>query len=185
MRVAIVGNYPLDNSRLRGGVQAAFAYLVKGLRQIDGLQIHIITRRRSSQIKSAVIERDGVILHLLPGLPRFELARRYRTYQSQLNDALACIQPDVVHAQGSGYHGYVAVRSGYAAVITVHGVYREDIKYTGNFITRLRNQIEALLIERYSLRHTRHLIAISRYVTTYFSSLLQPQRARARSAWIL
>ena len=34
MRVAIVGDYPLDSSQMQGGVQAAFAYLVKGLSRI-------------------------------------------------------------------------------------------------------------------------------------------------------
>lgn len=174
MRVALVGNYPLDNTRLSGGVQAAFAYLVKGLRQFDDLQAHIITIP-DNPAKSAEIEQDGVTLHLLPGLPRFELARKYRTYQSQLNDVLARIRPDVVHAQGLDYNGYVAVRSGYPAVITVYGITSAVTKYTDNLITRLRNQLDALLVERYSLSHTRHLIATSRYARTYLSSLLQPE----------
>jgi len=175
MQVAIVGDYPLDSAHLRGGVEAAFAYLVKGLRQFEDLQVHIITMQSESHMESTEIEQDGVILHLLPGLARFELARMYRIYQSQLNEILDRIQPAVVHAQGSTYHAYAALKSGSPTVLTVHGVFREDIKYARNLVIRLRNQLAALLIERYSLSHTRHLIAISRYVATYFSSLLRPE----------
>jgi len=175
MQVAIVGDYPLDSTCLQGGVQAAFAYLVKGLRQIENLQVHIITMQQESRLESARIVRDGVVLHVLPGLARFELARMYRTYRSQLNEILDRIQPAVVHAQGSTYHAYAALKSGSPTVLTVHGVFREDARYIRNPIVRLRNQLAALLIERYSLSHTRHLIAISHYVSTYFSSLLQPE----------
>jgi len=173
MRVAIVGDYPLD-TQIRGGVQAAFIHLARGLQRFDDLELHIITRWQGIPLGDAGVERDGVIVHLLPVLPRFELARMYRTYQLHLNDALARIQPDVVHSQGSDAHGYVVVGSGHPAVVTVHGIMRQEARYVGSPFRRLRDQVAALLTERYSLRHTRHLIAISRYVTTHFRSMLQP-----------
>jgi glycosyltransferase involved in cell wall biosynthesis len=40
---------------------------------------------------------------------------------------------------------------------------------------RLRSRIFSARIERYNLRHTRHLIVISRYVTQYFASILSPK----------
>jgi glycosyltransferase involved in cell wall biosynthesis len=113
-------------------------------------------------------------VHPLPPLPRFELARMYRTYQSYLNDALARIGPDVVHGQGSNCTGYVAVRAGYPAVITVYGIRSKEIKYIERLATRLRDRLEVLLIERYSLTHARHLIVNSRYTTACLSSLLRP-----------
>jgi glycosyltransferase involved in cell wall biosynthesis len=175
MRVAIIGSYPKDSSHLKGGVQAAFAYLVRGLQQHDDLQLHIITRWRDSHSGVSEIERDGAVVHLMPPVPRFDWIRGYPTYQSQLNELLARIQPQLVHAQGSDYHGYVAARSRCPAVITVHGILREDTKHSGNRIARLRAQAHALIFERYTLSHVHHLIAISRYVTTYFSSLLQAE----------
>jgi len=59
-------------------------------------------------------------------------------------------------------------------VVTVHGVRREDGKYVGSWRVRLRNYVYSLLIERSIMRKTRHLIAISRYVTTYYTKLLRP-----------
>lgn len=174
MRVAIIGNYPLDGTRIKGGVQAAFAYLVKGLIEIDGLQVHILTRAGQKRPGQDRVEQNGVTVHPLPALPRFEFARNYRTYQSHVNRALSQIQPDVVHAQDATEHAYVALRLGYPTVVTVHGIRREDSRHMGSLARRARNQIHSLVIERYNLRHTRHLIAISRYVTDYFSSQLRP-----------
>jgi glycosyltransferase involved in cell wall biosynthesis len=175
MRVAIIGSYPLDSTQIHGGVQAAFAYLVKGLRQIDGLQVHVLTFGSPDLTEPDQIEQDGITLHLLPVHPRFELARNFRTYRSIVNKELAQIQPSVVHAQDATDHAYAALRSGYPAVITVHGVRSEDSKYEGSLRTRIRNYAFNMLIGRYIMRHTRHLIAISRYVTDYYAPLLRPE----------
>jgi glycosyltransferase involved in cell wall biosynthesis len=174
MRVAIVGDYPLDTAQIQGGVQAAFAYLVRGLSQIDGLQIHVLTLGSPDRLGFDRIERDGVTLHIIPVYPRFELARNYRTYQARLNAKLAQIQPDVVHAQDASNAAYVALRSAYPTVITVHGIWREDGKHRRSLYRRARNLLHSHMIERYNLRHTHHLIAISPYVVDYFASLLRP-----------
>lgn len=174
MRVALVGNYPLDDSRIKGGVQAAFSYLVKGLTQLDDLQVHILTLARNNRSGQEQVMQNGTTLHFLPALPRFEFARNYRTYQSYMNHALSQIQPDVVHAQDATEHAYSALRLGYPTIVTVHGIRREDSRHIGSIVRRARNQIHSRLIERYCLRHTRHLIAISHYVTDYFSSQLLP-----------
>jgi glycosyltransferase involved in cell wall biosynthesis len=174
MRAVLVGDYPLNDAQIRGGVQAAFSYLVKELCQIDDLQVHVLTLASSKMAGQVRSEKSGATLHFLPPFPRFELAKRFSTYQAQLNYKLDQIDPDVVHAQGTTEHAYVALRSGYPAIITVHGIHREDSKYKRSLRVRLRNWIMSVLIERYNLRHTRHLIAISHYVTDYFSRLLHP-----------
>jgi glycosyltransferase involved in cell wall biosynthesis len=174
MRVAIVGSFPLDSNRIEGGVQSAFAYLVNGLRQIDDLEIHILTFGGRGLKRADQLEQDGVTIHLLPLFPRFEMAKNFRTYQTVLNEKLAQIRPSVVHAQDATDHAYVALRSGYPTVVTVHGVRREDGKYVGSWRVRLRNYVYSLLIERSIMRKTRHLIAISRYVTAYYTKLLRP-----------
>lgn len=174
MKVAILGDYPLDITQIRGGVQAAFVYLAKALSQIDGLRVHILTFGDPEPTESPEIQRNGVTLHLLPPLPHFERARNYRTYQAMLREKLARIRPDVVHAQDATAHAYVALRSGYPTVVTAHGIRREDGKYYGSFGRRMRNYFDSWLIERHIMRHTQHLIAIGHYVTDYFALQLRP-----------
>jgi glycosyltransferase involved in cell wall biosynthesis len=174
MRTALIGDYPLDEQRIRGGVQGAFVYLVKELRKFSELEIHIIRINPSGEQKYESFERGGLFFHLLPIYPRFELARKYRTYQSRLNEVLLKIQPDLLHAQDASIHGYVALKSELPTVITVHGIRREDGMHRVSAKRRMHNWIHSRLIEGYNLRHTRHLIAISRYVVDYFSSQLDP-----------
>lgn len=173
MRVAIVGDYPLDPSRIWGGEQAAFAYLVRGLSKIEGLEIHVVTLSRAATAGTRS-EPNGVTVHALPRLPRGELFRRYPAYRTRLRAKLAEIRPDAVHAQGAIHHGFVALRSGHPAVITVHGIQSEDCKYQKNWYLKARKRFVAWWLERSNLKRTRRLIAISRYVTTYFARILRP-----------
>ena len=172
LTVALVGDYPIAEDTIGGGVESAFLYLVAGLRQIEGLRIHVITLDRRSRSPRKLEQPDGVVIHVLPMFPRFELARNFRTYRARLGALLAQIAPDVVHAQGATDHAYVCLRSGYPTVITVHGIQSEDALHQPSFALRLRKGLYARLIERYNLSHTRHLIAIGRYVTEYFRKVL-------------
>lgn len=173
MRVAIVGDYPVDETRLWGGVEAAFIYLARELARLEGLDLHVITLGKSKQGEAHCEEREGFTLHVLPPFPRFEFALNFRTFQANLDRQLAEIKPDLVHAQGATDHAYGALRSGYRTVITVHGVQSEDSKHQATLLTRARKRIYGRLIERYNLSHTGHLIAIGRYVVDFFRPVLR------------
>ncbi len=174
MRVAIVGDYPLNGTRIWGGVEAAFAYLVRELARLEGLELHVITLGNPALNGANGLELNGATLHVLPPFPRFEFARNFRTYQARLDRKLEEIKPDLVHAQGATDHAYAALRSGYPTVITVHGIQSEDSKHQWTFLQRARKRMYGLLIERYNLSHTHHLIAIGRYVVDYFRKVLEP-----------
>jgi glycosyltransferase involved in cell wall biosynthesis len=174
MKVAIIGDFPENPNQIRGGVQAAFAYLVDELIHIPDLEVHIIKLSNPDQAGEFFDGQRGIYLHRIPVYPRFELLRRYSTYQARLNKVLENIRPELLHAQDASIHGYVALKSGLPTVITVHGVRREDGKHRLSAKRRLRNVIHSRMIERENLINTRYLIAISRYVVEYFSAQLDP-----------
>lgn len=177
MRVAIVGDYPLDPRQIWGGEQAAFSYLVRELVRIEGLEVHVVTTSRSARAPEERADESGATLHVLPAPPRFDLVRRYPEYAARLRQTLAGVRPDVVHAQGAIHHASAALRLGIPTVITVHGVQSEDAKHQKSLRLRLRKGFVSRWIERHNLARTRHLIAIGRYVTRYFEGIL---RADAR-----
>jgi glycosyltransferase involved in cell wall biosynthesis len=174
IRVAMLGAYPVDTSRIWGGVQAAYTALVKGLSQKDDLDLHILTLRPPQYTGSDQVKQANLTLHFLPQYPRFERLRNYGTYQTIINHTLAQIQPDLIHAQDAGADALVALRSGVPTVITVHGIRWEDGKHYSSWVKRLRVYYDSLLTEQYAIRHTRHMIAISSYVTDYFKNMLRP-----------
>ena len=170
----MLGAYPLDPARIWGGVQAAYAYLVKGLTQVDDLDLHLLTLRPAGHAGPDQIEQAHVTLHLLPAYPRWERLRNYRRYQASVNRQLAQIRPHLLHAQDAGAEALVALRSGYPTVVTVHGIRWEDGKHYSTLFKRLRVYYDSFLTERYVVRHVRHMIAISPYVTRYFRAMLRP-----------
>lgn len=175
IRLVMLGAYPLDTAQIFGGVQAAYVYLVKGLAQMDNLDLHVLMFRPSEEPVADSIKQTNLTLHFLPRYPRFERLRNYRTYQKIVNTKLAQIKPDLIHAQDAGADALVALRSGYPTVITVHGIRWEDGKHYSSWIKRLRVSFDSLLTERYVVRQARHLIAISSYVTSYFKDMLKPE----------
>ncbi len=147
---------------------------MKGLLQQDDLDIHILTFGSQVSLETGKVEQKNLTFHFLSAYPHLERLRNYRTYQSIINSILGQIQPDVVHAQDAAEDALVALRSGFPAVITVHGIRWEDGKHYSSLNKRLHTLFDSLVTERYVMRHASHLIAISRYVTHYFKDLLRP-----------
>jgi glycosyltransferase involved in cell wall biosynthesis len=175
LRIAVIGEYPVDPQQIWGGVQSATAYLVRGLSRMETLDVHVLTFKRPDWKGPDQIKQGNVTVHLMPLFPRFERLRNYRTYQSILNHKIAQIQPDLLHAQDTTAHAYVALRSGVPTVVTIHGVRWEDGKYYSSWGRRVRNTFDSLIVEREVIRRTHHLIAICRYVTEYYGAQLPAQ----------
>lgn len=173
IRVAMLGAYPSDTSHIWGGVEAAYANLVKGLLETGCAEIHILTMRPPASTGEGSHTQGDLTFHLLPPYPRFERLRGYATYQKTINEKLAQIRPDLVHAQDAGSDALVAVRSAFPAVVTVHGIRWQDGKHYTSLSKRLRHFYDSLITERYVIRHARHLIACSPYVTRYFKNMMR------------
>jgi glycosyltransferase involved in cell wall biosynthesis len=174
LKVVVTGDYPIDNKHLKGGVQSASAYLVKGLARLPNVDIHVLTIKPPVWNAPDQISRDGYTLHLIDRHPRYERLRNYRNFQASFNQELAKIHPDIIHAQDVTTYAYVSLRSGYPTVVTVHGIRREDGKYYGSWGRRMRNIFDSFVVEQYIIRHTQHLIAIGHYVKDYYARLLKP-----------
>ena len=174
LRVALLGPYSLDTVNIRGGVQAAGTYLIRGLAKNEDLELHILTIKPSDWTGPDKYIQSGVNIHFLPSYPHLERLRFYSFYQSSVNRLLTQIKPAVVHTQEASADAFVAIRSGYPTIVTVHGIHREDAKYFHSFGKRLRFYFDSFFIEKKIMRQVKYLIAISQYVTEYFSPLLRP-----------
>lgn len=173
-RVAIVGDVPADRYGVLGGVQSTTYYLIEGLGALREADIHVITLDyRSGQ--DAVRQESGVTFHRLATPPRWGLVTSHAAARARVGRLLAEIEPDVVHGIGTGVHAYVALRSGYPAVLTVHGIQREDAKYMRGARNRLHAWLQGVLIERYCIARARHVILITPYLLQAIPELRQAQ----------
>lgn len=171
--VAMLGSYPLDGTHLKGGVQAAYVYLVNGLARTGELNLHVLMTKPSGYSGPEHFTESNLTIHFLPQYPRFERLRNYVTYQKIVNRTLSQIRPDLIHAQDAGADALVAQRSGFPTVVTVHGIRWEDGKHASSWSQRMRVYYDSVITEQAVMRHARYVIAISPYVARYFKDVVR------------
>ncbi len=172
MRVAILGAYFLQDNRISGGPEAVVVQLADGLRRLPGFDVHIFTTS-SRAAEDSVQERDGVTVHTLRlrRVPRWTLVR---ANARAMAFAVRRIAPVVAHAHSASTFADAALSSGAPAVITVHGVIRQEAqvfrRYGLSWRQRLSWRYEEWY-ERRSLTRAADVIAISPYVADYYRSM--------------
>jgi glycosyltransferase involved in cell wall biosynthesis len=82
-------------------------------------------------------------------------------------------RPDIIHAQGVDAAGYLAVKSGHPAVITVHGILSECAKYHTDAVRRVRDLLQSRITEEFVIGRADHILAISPYVARYYRNRLR------------
>lgn len=167
MRVAILGQFPTDLSRL-GGVEVAIVYLMDTLAAVGVDDLHIVSCR--TEIGAPQTKQIGAAtVHYLPRANQGRLTWHLRETR-RMRELLREIRPDIVHGHSTGLYAGAALGSGFANVITAHGIVAREVALYRGLGMRLRGSID-VLYERYCLARARHVIAISPYVQQVFAPL--------------
>ncbi|MBT5221023.1 MAG: glycosyltransferase family 4 protein [Woeseia sp.] len=173
LRVAMIGDHSDQHGKVDGGVQAVTKYLVNAMKNIADAELHVISH--SYGIDTAqTIEEDGYMRYVLPG-KRFGTMTGYWQSQFQLGKLLKSIRPDIVHGQGVGHDGIIAMRSPYPSVLTIHGILPEEASHFPSARRRARHRVQNELSKHYCIRNAQHTILISPYVADYWGDLLGGQ----------
>lgn len=172
MRIAMLGQYPLDETRIVGGVEAVMVPLLRALQSYSDLELHVITCQPgfSCELRQTA---SGFPLYLLER-HRFGRLTFHHRDVSSLRCAVDRIGPDLVHAQGTGLYTLAAVGAPCPHVATAHGlVFREFAALSRTRVdtpgllprltARARGELDSYY-ERHALARVRNLISISPYV---------------------
>jgi len=161
MRVAMLGQYPLDEQRILGGVEAVLVPLLRSLARFDDLEVHVVT------CQPGVEDR---LTETVSGLPLHVLKRRrlgritfHARDVSKIRRTLERLSPRVVHAQGIGIYAAAAAYSGYPHVVTSHGIIFREAEFATGLAAHFRGFADSVY-ERYCLARVKNLISISPYV---------------------
>jgi len=161
LRVAMLGQYPLDETRVLGGVEAVMVPLVRGLAGREGLELHVVTCLPGVQ-SGSITTSSGTPLHVLQ---RHRLGRA--TWHTRdvwgIARTIRSISPDVVHAQGLGIYAAAAARGPWPHVITTHGIVFREAEFATGLAGRWRGFMDSRF-ERYCLPRAHAFISISPYV---------------------
>jgi len=161
MRVAMLGQYPLDSGRILGGVEAVMVPLLHSLATLPDLDMHVVTCQGAD---------DDRLAETPEGIPLYVRRRRhlgrvtfYARDVASMHRALKAISPDIIHAHGVGIYAISALGYPCNHVVTAHGIFYREAQYAQNFASRLRGSFDSFY-ERYSVGRIRNLIAINPYV---------------------
>lgn len=174
LRIAMLADLPESGEPINGGVQAVTNYLVKALQNLPDIDLHVL-RLRQGVRKATSVQRERHHLHILP-MSRLGTITAFWHDQRIVDDCLNSIAPDVVHSQGAGHYGILACRSRFPAVITVHGILNEEIRYEVGLRKQFRLALQARYSNRLCIRNARHTIMISQYVAEYYGDKLTGRR---------
>lgn len=167
MRVAILGQFPRDLTRL-GGVEVAIVYLMDTLYSVGVDELHIITCRTELPTEETVAI-GRTIVHYLPRHNQGRLTWHLRE-TTRMQRLVRGLQPDIVHGHSTGLYAGAALGSGFPHVITAHGIVAREVALYRGRALRLRGLID-VLYERRCLAKARDMIAISPYVQDVFRPL--------------
>jgi glycosyltransferase involved in cell wall biosynthesis len=171
IRVLMVGQFAAGRERIDGGVSAVISYLSGALASRDDVEI-IGARTGASSTSPVQDDVLGFPVHnIVSG--RFGLLTRFRAQRRRFWEILRQVRPDVVHGQGADLAGFLACRSGKPAVVTIHGIIREDAKFKSRVTDRVRETLSSWIIESTVIREAKSLILISPYVAQYYGDTLR------------
>ena len=165
MRVALVGDYPVDPNVFIGGPQAILSYLLGALGQITDLELHVVTANKAVD-NSYTSQRNGVTFHYLP-FPTVTLLA-FSSVQRSIHRVLHHIKPDLVHGQDAFILGCIALSAGYPTVLTPHSVHSTDIRFGSRWIDRLNVRLQHMVARRYFVSRVRHIVSVSPYIRSNY-----------------
>jgi glycosyltransferase involved in cell wall biosynthesis len=171
IRVLMLGPYPRSLSRIDGGVAAATTYLSQSLASLPEIEL-IGVRIAGRAVTQGPADYLGWPVENFE-LGRFGVSTLFYAQRRRFFALLDRYRPHLVHAQGADVSGYLAIRSGYPAIVTVHGILTECANLRSNPIWRLREKAQARITEGFVVKRAKNLIAISPYIGRYYRRRLQ------------
>jgi glycosyltransferase involved in cell wall biosynthesis len=167
----MLGPYPRSLSRIDGGVAAATTYLSQALVLLPEIEL-IGVRLAGRAVTRGPAEDLGWPVENFE-LGRFGVSTLFHAQRRRFQSLLGRYRPDLIHSQGADVSGYLAVRSGYPTVVTVHGILAECAKLRSSLVGRLREEAQAWLTEGFVIERAKNIIAISPYVSRHYQSRLR------------
>jgi glycosyltransferase involved in cell wall biosynthesis len=143
----------------------------------EEVEIHVVSCLQKAPVSSPDKLADNIYYHALKVPNIGWMKTGYLGCTKAVRRKLREIQPDLVHGQGTERDcSITAVRSGYPNILTIHG----NMQMIAEFVRAKPFSYYwlAARLERYCLRNTHGVIAISKYTEANVSTL-------TRRAWLL
>jgi len=161
LKVAIVGDYPLNEEEIGSGVQSAMVNLVHGLAKTGKLEIHIIALKKGME-SDFFTQKGSIHYHFSPRFVPYEISFILGINRRRILERLLEIKPLLVHAHDYEY-SYLCVNPPCPIIITPHGIPRLESQYLLKTISRWRYCLHGVIAELLLARYGKNFILISEY----------------------
>jgi len=164
LRFCLGGEYPLDTTKIRGGVPYVLYLLGETLAERRDIDLHLVTMAKGMDgIK--IVERPGITIHYV-GAPERKVIPNLLTQGRRMAPIFKELAPDVVNS-----HHYVttdaAVRAGCRVVHTVHGIIHKEVRNARGKL-KLARALHGWL-EKGAVRRADAVIAVSKYAADSYA----------------
>ena len=167
MKLVVATSFPKDPSRPFGGVEAVSVNLVKGLAELDDLDVHVVTTYRSCESPTQS-QWCGAAVHRLPWEGRNVLTHVVGPGRRRVREYVAGLDPDVIHAHD--IYGIMVKQMAIPRVFTIHGFIHADTLEAQARFARVRSRIWRS-VELAGWADQPHIISISPYVRERLSGI--------------
>lgn len=177
LNILMIGPYPLDENRVVGGVEAVTSILAPALSaQADIQRITVLAFRDDIARPHTNIVSDKLQIWYLHRQRQFRTATRTLFEARAARRAAATVSATIVHGQGIGSRGDVALQTRLPAVVTVHGLVHTEARLQQHapLKTRLHTRLVDARVKRV-LRQARAVISISAYDAQALGSMVRGQ----------
>jgi glycosyltransferase involved in cell wall biosynthesis len=166
--------YPFaaEDERLGGIMQASYR-LVRAIDSLRDERIELYVLTQSPHISSQVVRQlpngTSIIYEALNDSAFDKLTFGYLPVSRSLKQAIRDVSPDVIHGQGTAKYIYAALRGRKKHVITIHGIFRDEMKVVRSKLSpwsKLARFVKLRLEQHYVARIS-NLIAITPEVAAY------------------
>lgn len=173
LRVLMVSDFP-RNGVVVGGLESAVQILVQALAESPDVEALRVLNFRSELDRDETVRVNEklTVLHLA-GQRRLALPTRSYLDFRRARKLADEFQPDVVHGQGTGGNGDIAIRLGYPSLVTIHGVgiFEAQLRERNHrFLGPMRVALAKRMTEG-ALRNADIVVSLSTFDREYLNTL--------------
>ena len=158
LRFCLAGEYPVDVSKIAGGVAHVLYLLGETLAERKDINLHIVTPAKDRR-GTRVERKTGATIHYV-GVPRRRIVPNLLRQVPVLASVFEKLQPDVVNSHHCVTTN-AGIRAGCTVVHTIHGVIHKELPYAKG-LRKLSMRLHAVL-ERAAISRSDAVVSVAQY----------------------
>ncbi len=168
VKFCLAGEYPLDASRIEGGVAQVVYTLADTIREFGEVDLHVVTFAKG--FKGVRVETgEGITVHYV-GSPTRRLVPNLLTMVPRLAKVIGELQPDVVNSHHAACT-LAAKQAGVKVFHTIHGVSAAEVRYAQG-MTKIARLIQAWQDNK-AVRAADGVMGVSQYALDCYKDVMQ------------